>query len=175
MSKIVSSKIWMPFYIKDHRATASTMSHIEHSGYCYLMMLFWERDGVIQDDDKFIAKSLRMNFNQWKKIRRTLISECVISDGLITHPKTVLEVAKANGNIEQKRRAGIASAEARKGNGCSTAVPTESQRNGNGWATAGQPRAGGGGGDVVLSQPKPRKEVSSKLTEVESARLRIVE
>jgi len=135
MSKGKSADIWMPVYIKDRRAHVSTMSHIEHSAYDYLMMLLWERGGVLQDDDRALAKATRVTPRQWKQIRPTLLADCAISGGLIHHQWTIDEVAKAKANIEQKRQAGIASAATRKGNARSTDV-----------ATHVQPRAGGGEG-----------------------------
>lgn len=143
--------IWMPWFIKDHRAAASTLSHIEHSALCYLNMLFWEHGGSLPNDDKFLARHLRLAPKQWKDMRDMILHSCTIAGGAISHPAIIAEVAKARLNVEQKRKAGMASAAARKaqrdGNGCSTAVATDGQRTGNGSATARQPRAGGGGGD----------------------------
>ena len=144
MSGAKTAGIWMPVYIKDRRAEVSTMSHVEHSAYSYLMMLFWERGGVIQDDDAAIAKALRLTQKKWKSVRTALLTDCYISGGQIHHEWTVKEVMKANVNIEQKRKAGIASARARHGNGCSTAV-----------TTAVQPRAGEGEGEGVLAERDP--------------------
>lgn len=141
MSKSKSADIWMPVYIKDRRAHVSTMSHLEHSAYDYLMLLLWERGGVIQDDERAIAKAIRVTPKQWKQIRPTLLADCTISGGLIQHQWTLDEVAKAKANIAQKRQAGIASAAARKGNARSTDVTTYVQ-----------PRAGEGGG--VLADRK---------------------
>lgn len=134
-----SVAIWMPLYIKDRRAKVSTFSHLEHSALTYFAMLLWESGGKVADDDRALAKAMRLSPKQWQSIRPIILHDCTVAGGVITHPFTVSEVAKAKTNSEQKRKAGIASAEARKrqreGNGCSTAV-----------ATAVQPRAGGGGG-----------------------------
>lgn len=142
-----SVALWMPWFIKEHRASASTLTHIEHSALCYLLMLFWEYDGKLPNDDKFIARHLRLSPKQWQGMRETLLHECVIVGGAITHPKLIAEIAKAKSNVEQKRKAGKASAAARQalreGNGCSTDVPT-----------AVQPRAGSGEG----KGPLPRNE-----------------
>lgn len=136
MSKPPASvALWMPWFIKEHRANASTLSHIEHSALCYLLMLFWEHEGTLPNDDKFLAKHLKLTVRQWNAMRDTLLHDCTITGGTITHPALALEVVKARTNVEQKRKAGLASAAARKANGCSTAV-----------ATAVQPRAGSGEG-----------------------------
>lgn len=130
-----SVALWMPWFIKEHRANASTLSHLEHSALCYLLMLFWEHDGTLPDDDRWLAKQLRLSNKQWCVARVTLLNDCVISGGRISHPKLQAEIVKARRNQAQKSIAGKASAAARKVNGCSTAVPT-----------AVQPRAGKGEG-----------------------------
>lgn len=146
-----SVTLWMPWFIKEHRANASTLTHTEHSALCYLVMLLWERDGTLPNDDKFLARHLRLTGKQWRDMRDTILHDCTIVGNTISHPKLIAEIAKAKLNVEQKRKAGIASAEARRAardaNGCSTAVATAVQRSGNGSATAHQPRAGSGEGD----------------------------
>lgn len=134
-----SVKLWMPWFIQERRSEASTLTHTEHSVLCYLHMLLWERDGTVPDDDRWIAKNVRLSVAQWKGMRNTILQGCVIAGGQISHPALQAEIVKARLNVEQKRKAGQASAAARKaqreGNGCSTAV-----------ATAVQPRAGSGVG-----------------------------
>lgn len=140
-----SVTLWMPWFIKEHRANASTLSHIEHSALCYLNMLLWERDGQLPNDDKFLARHLRLSIKQWKAMRDTILHDCTISGNVISHPGLIAEIAKAKVNVEQKRKAGQASAAARKAqrasNGCSTGV-----------ATAVQPRAGSGEGDGPIQR-----------------------
>lgn len=135
--------LWMPWFIKDHKAFASTLDHIEHSALCYLKMLLWENGGTIPDCDKWIAKSVRLPVQKWKAIRNAVLDGCVVENGSIMLPEIAKEFEKAQANIEQKRKAGIASAISRKS---ATAVERALQRNANGEATASQPRAGSGGG-----------------------------
>lgn len=142
-SEAPKATLWMPWFIKDHRATASTLDHVEHSALCYLNMLLWEHGGAIRDDDKWIAKNLRLSVAKWKAIRGNVLSDCVVTGGVIRCPAIVTEFDKAQANIEQKRRAGIASAKARKE---ATAVERALNERSNETATARQPRAGGGGG-----------------------------
>lgn len=142
MSKPPASvALWMPWFIKEHRANASTLSHIEHSALCYLLMLFWEHEGSLPNDDKYLAKHLKLSTKQWNDMRDTLLHDCTIAGGVISHPALSAEVVKARKNQEQKSIAGKASAAARKSNGCSTAV-----------ATAVQPRAGSGEGEGTFHE-----------------------
>jgi uncharacterized protein YdaU (DUF1376 family) len=137
--------IWMPIFLKDHRATASTFDHTEHSVWTYLKLLLWEHGGRIVDCDKWIARHVRVSVPKWKAMRETILAEWECFDGHIVAPEIVAEYAKAENNIDQKRRAGKASGEARK----RTAVQRTLNGEGNGRATASEPRAGGGvgGGD----------------------------
>ena len=150
--------IWFPYHIKDIRSETYNMSRIEKSAYIDLLEILWERDGVIPVDDKWIAAELNMKPREWVSMRDRVLRQFVVSNGCLSHPRFTIELEKAKLNVEQKRRAGMASAEARKSqrafNGRSTGVPTadpterqrDTQRNGNGEATARQPYAGGGGG-----------------------------
>lgn len=140
-----SVAVWMPLFLKDHRARASTLNHIEHSVLVYLRMHLWEQGGTVADDDKALARECRLSLRQWQALRPVLLRDCVVAGGRITAPDIIGEVAKARINVEQKKKAGKASAAARavqrESNGCSTAV-----------ATAVQPRAGGGVGEGSTSQ-----------------------
>lgn len=150
-----SVALWMPWFIRDHRARASTLSHIEHSALCYFRMLLWENDGAVTDDDRAIARELRLTLRQWQAMRPILVRDCTIAGGRISSPEIIAELAKARVNIDQKRKAGKASAAARAAqrdsNGCSADV-----------ATAVQPRAGGGGGEgYSLSVPSQEEKLVS--------------
>lgn len=147
--------IWFPYHIKDMRSETYNMSRIEKSAYVDLLEMLWERDGVLPADDKWIASELGMKPREWANMRDRVLRQFVVKNGSLSHPRFTVELEKAKANVEQKRRAGMASAEARKAqrafNGRSTGVPTESQREANGEPTAGQPYAGGGGGVGIPS------------------------
>lgn len=149
-----SVSLWMPIFIKEHRAAASTLSHPEHSAFCYLQMLLWENDGAIADDDKLLARHLRLSVKQWKAMRSAVLDGLIVGDGTISHPSMQAEIEKAKANVEQRRRAGIASAAARKvaqdGSETATGVATSVERGGNDTPTNGQPRGGSGEGEGYL-------------------------
>jgi uncharacterized protein YdaU (DUF1376 family) len=145
--------IWMPLFIKDHRARVGTLTHVQHSALVYLHMLLWENGGSIADDDKLIAAELRLTNKQWLEMRARLLLDCTLSGGKISHPKIIAELSKAEANRDQKRRAGRASAEARKANARSTDV-----------ATHVQPRAGGGVGVGIYHQTQEEESLGSSRT-----------
>lgn len=135
--------IWMPIFLKDHRATASTLDHTEHSVFVYFRLLLWEGGGAIPDDDKWIAKHVRVSLAKWKALKPVISEGCEIHEGLIFAPDVAAEYEKAQNNIKQKSIAGIKSGESRRRakaerllNGCS-----------NGSLTAVEPRAGVGVGE----------------------------
>src|SRR5690349_12756057 len=97
-----SAALWMPWFIKDHRAQVATFNHVEHSAYVFLRMLFWQRDGVIPDDAKLIARELHITPKQWSDMRSMLLDDCTIAGGQITHPWTIEELAKARKLIDQR-------------------------------------------------------------------------
>lgn len=156
MSDLPSVYVWMPWFIRDHRARAATLSHTEHSALCYLRMLLWESDGVIPDDDALIARELRLTKAQWLKMRPILLRECTLAGRQITDPAIVKEVAKAKKNVIQRSAAGRASAAAR--------AASAAQRMSNGRstdvATDVQPRAGAGTNNV--SEDQQTQEIESQ-------------
>lgn len=134
-----SAKLWMPWFVRDHRAESMTLNHVEHSAMTYLKCLLWEREGTLPDDDSMIARELRLTVIQWRKMRPLLLHDCTVAGGVITHPWTVGEYARALANIEQKRAAGVASAAAR--------ALREANERATGVGTDVQPRAGRGEGE----------------------------
>lgn len=153
--------IWFPYHIKDFRSETYKMTHAEKGIYLTLVESIWEADGAIPCDDKWLAAELGIRVQEWSKLKPRILRHFTIGEKLMRHDRIDGELLKAKANIDQKRRAGIASAIARGGNGRSTGVQrafngrtngeategaTERQRGGNGEATAGQPYAGGGGG-----------------------------
>lgn len=149
VSDTPKATLWMPWFIRDHRSVASTLDHVEHSALCYLKMLLWENGGTIRDDDRWIAKNLRLPLAKWKALRGVVLDGCITANGSIHSPAIATEFAKAQSNIEQKRRAGIASAKARKG---ATDVERALNERGVSVATSGTPRAGSGGGSGPIQE-----------------------
>ena len=157
--------IWFPYHIKDIRSETYNMNRIEKCVYVDLLELLWENDGAISGEDKWISSALGMRLREWTNMRDRVLRNFLLSNGMLSHPRLTIELDKAKENIAQKRRAGIASAEARKAakeaGESSTGVERALNGRTNGEATSGQPRAGGGGGGGVGSpHSKPREVIS---------------
>jgi len=165
--------IWFPYHIKDFRSETYKMTHEEKGVYLTLIESIWEADGAIPGDDKSLAAELGLKAKEWTALKHRILRHFELTDDGLSHPRLTTELVKAKANVEQKRRAGIASAAARSGNARSTGVQrtfnartngeaTEAQRNGNGSATAGQPYAGGGGGGGGGPSFVPRIDLSDR-------------
>lgn len=141
MSK--SIKIWMPVYIGDFFTATACMSGHEAGAYVTILAHLWQSGGSIPANDKKLAQLCKATAKEWAAIKQAVLPLFDVQDGVLTHAGTTAELAKAQANIEQKQRAGKASADARLRlvsgqrafNGRSTGEPT-----------AGQPCAGEGEG-----------------------------
>lgn len=139
---MADATIWFPYHIKDFRSETHRMSRVEKACYIELWEILWEAGGSVPSEDRWIASELGLKPREWAAMRDRMLRLFDVKNGRIQHPRLTAELEKARANVEQKRRAGKASAAARERqrafNGRSTDEPT-----------AGQPRAGGGEGSLT--------------------------
>ena len=118
---------WMPLYVADYLADTGHLTTLEHGAYLLLIMTYWRRGGL-PDDDAQLARIARMTTDEWLNVRSTIVQ--LFHDGW-SHKRIDAELARASEKAEKASFAGKRSAEARKGqrtfNGRSTDVPTERQ------------------------------------------------
>jgi uncharacterized protein YdaU (DUF1376 family) len=138
LSEHKSVRIWFPIYVGDFFTVTASMTGHEVGAYVSLLAGLWRADGAIKADDRQLAKLVKATPRQWTDIKETLWPLFEIKGGLLTHPETTSEIAKAKANQEQKRLAGIASGASRR------ATPAEQVFNGR--PTNAEPRAGEGAG-----------------------------
>lgn len=100
-----SVSIWMPLFINEHKAAASTLTHLEHSASVYFAILLWENGGLVPNDDKFLARHLRLKPKEWTSVKELLLLDCVVAGATITHPATVDRVEKARAKRIQNSEA----------------------------------------------------------------------
>jgi uncharacterized protein YdaU (DUF1376 family) len=131
--------IWFPTYIGDFFTVTASMTGHEVGAYQLIIAHLWKAGGAIKVDDKQLAKLVKSTPRQWAEIKETLWPLFDIKAGMLTHPATTTEIAKAKANQEKKRLAGIASGISRKG------APAEQVF--NGCSTNAEPRAGEGEGE----------------------------
>ncbi|GGD50705.1 DUF1376 domain-containing protein [Erythrobacter arachoides] len=106
--------IWFPTYIGDFFTVTASMTGHEVGAFQLIIANLWKAGGAIKADDKQLAKLVRATPRQWAEIKETLWSLFEIKAGMLTHPATTAEIAKAKANREKKRLAGIASGVNRK-------------------------------------------------------------
>lgn len=126
-----SVKVWFPVYVGDFFTVTSDMTGHEVGAYQLILAKLWREGGAIPANDRQLAKLVKATPRQWKDIKDTLWPLFEIRNGMLTHAETLAEIEKAKANVEQKSRAGKASA---------------AQRALNNRATGVQPRAGEGEG-----------------------------
>jgi uncharacterized protein YdaU (DUF1376 family) len=62
---------WMPFYVGDYLRDTSHLSAVEHGAYCLLLMTYWVR-GSLPDDDQQLANITRLPLDKWLQHRTVL-------------------------------------------------------------------------------------------------------
>lgn len=124
---------WMPLYIGDYLADTMHLTGPEHGAYLLLLMHSW-RTGPLPDDDRQLAAIARTEAAAWRRMSATIRAFFTAVDGGLVQGRLERERERQTGKIEQRRAAGKASAERRKGqrevNDRSTTVDAPLARNG---------------------------------------------
>ncbi len=96
---------WMPLYIADYLGDTTHLGAAEHGAYLLLIMHYWLTCGTIPDDDRQLARIVRMAPGEWKRVRP--IIQAFFSNGW-QHHRIDGEIAKANAKHERRQGAGKA-------------------------------------------------------------------
>lgn len=172
MAKTSDATIWFPYHIRDFRSEQYTLTFEQRGMYIALIERLWECGGSLNYSDASLAAELGIKPREWAKHKAPILHRFTIVDGLLTHPRMASELGKAQSNVEQRRRAGVASAQARSSNGKSTDVAAGGQRpfNGEGNGTVNEIATVGPTADLRCGNPArvegarslPGREVTSK-------------
>jgi len=65
------SRAWMPLYVGDYLADTKHLTTIEHGAYLLLIMQYWQR-GPLPDDDKTLRIITGLSAQQWRRARPKL-------------------------------------------------------------------------------------------------------
>jgi len=125
---------WMPLYIADYLADTGHLSTEEHGAYFLLLMHAWTSGGPLPLDGERLRRIARMETKAWRSSEPVLREFFYERDGQLWHSRVDTELQRAYALVDQRSRAGKASAAKRKkereGNDRSTSVETDEQRNG---------------------------------------------
>lgn len=106
--------IWMPLYISDYLADTLHLSVAEHGAYLLMLMHAWMNGGCLPNDDERLRRIARMDAKEWRESGTELRSYFFATEDGLRHHRMDRELERANANIDQRSKAGKASAEARR-------------------------------------------------------------
>lgn len=106
------SRPWMPLYVADYLADTGHLSTIEHGAYLLLIMHYWSKGGL-PDDDKRLSSIARTSLEQWSDMRATLAE---FFGENWTHSRIDAELESAEKAYERRAAAGRAGGKAKSEN-----------------------------------------------------------
>ena len=124
----------MPLYVGDYLSATTRLTTEQHGAYLLLLLDYW-KSGPPPNDDAVLAQIARMSPAAWRKAKPAIIGFFSIEGGKLIQKRVERERVRAAENVEKRRKAGKASAEARalakqNGSKCSTHVATHVEANG---------------------------------------------
>jgi uncharacterized protein YdaU (DUF1376 family) len=126
---------WMPFYIADYRADTAHLSAAEHGAYLLLIMHYWQKGGL-PNDDRQLARIACMAHGEWEEARPVVSS---FFGPEWSHARIDAELAKASEKhskrVDAGRRGGIS-----KANREQNPSNANSNANSNALASSSQPQ-----------------------------------
>lgn len=93
---------WMSFYPADYLADTGHLSTLEHGAYFLLILHYWQKGGLPNDDRK-LARITRLTDSEWTSIRDTIAE---FFDGDWQHFRIDAELATAREKHEARAEAG---------------------------------------------------------------------
>lgn len=129
---------YMQFFPADYLADTVFLSLSEHGAYTLLILNYWQKGEPLPNDDDKLSRIIRVTPKEWLKVKPAVSSFFDIDQDVWRHNRIDADLARVRGHIEQKSRAGKASALLRENsntrtNGNPTPVehPLDSRTNGN--------------------------------------------
>jgi uncharacterized protein YdaU (DUF1376 family) len=99
----MSNKLpFMPLYVSDYIADTTHLSTEEHGAYILLLMVMWKGEGTLRNDDKLLAKIVRLSPTKWAKIKTTILAFFEVEESRIFH-KRISGLIEKSKNLGEKR------------------------------------------------------------------------
>jgi len=113
--RIMSKVPMQQWYPDTHIADTANLTLEEQGAYRLLMDHMWIKGGTIRNDDKEIARLLRISIKRWQKIKQRLEDYLLFCEGNITQKRLQRDyqnaVNKSKTNAENGRAGGRKTAE----------------------------------------------------------------
>jgi uncharacterized protein YdaU (DUF1376 family) len=107
-----------PWFPDAHIADTGTLTLEEQGAYRLLLDHLWIKGGCLRDNDKEIARLLRISIKKWQKIKPNLGDYLHIAEGIITQKRLQRDyqnaIKKSQINAENGKAGGLKAAENRK-------------------------------------------------------------
>lgn len=145
---------WMPLYIGDYLRDTMHLTTAQHGAYMLLIMTAWTRGGSLPTDEKFLAGTVKMSLDQWRKNWPSLREFFRQADGTLVQGRVLQEVEKSRKISEVRALAGYKGGSKPKANASQndgksqgmiippplpSEVPPHSDPNGSAAASVGEP------------------------------------
>jgi uncharacterized protein YdaU (DUF1376 family) len=84
----LSSPAYIPLFPADYLGDTQHLSTEEHGAYLLLMMTAWTQDDCgLPDDDRKLARIVRLSLRKWKLMRPTMLEFWTVRDGRWSNPR----------------------------------------------------------------------------------------
>ena len=127
---------WMPILVDKYLGDTTHLTTEQHGAYLLLLMTCWKRDGRLPAEDAQLAAIARLSISKWRASGPILMAFFSHENGHLTQKRLTVELVRAKVNLEQRSKAGKASAAKRESikdsnenaTTVATNVATEAQR-----------------------------------------------
>lgn len=107
---------YMQLYWGDYDVDTMELSLEEHGAYLLLIKVYWQRQRPLPNDDKKLARILRVSPQKWRKIRARIESFFEITDTELRHKRVDFEIARFADKSLKRKAAAEKSHEVRRAN-----------------------------------------------------------
>lgn len=153
---------YMPLFVADYLADTAHLSAAEHGAYLLLIMNYWQRRKPLPNDDRKLARIVRMTDDEWADARENISEFFQVSDDGWSHARIENEIYIVDGKSAKAKASARASVEARSAN----AQRTLSERSANaellGEDRIGENRISSLRSDSA-SAPHPNSDLNSEI------------